>query len=158
MQYIAKMMSTSADAQFLNRRVYKDFNGTKYHGTVTRMHNGKLNRTLWHIKYDDGDREDVHFEELLKILTIDADVVNQRIAAQQPRLHRNHTPDPEGHSNSHDSEGSKAKTPVRRSTRQRKQAHKTNASTLGDIDANALERGRKGRIRTRASSLTLFQS
>ena len=157
MEYIAKMMCTSADAQFLNRRVCKDFDGKPFHGTVTRIHKGKHNRSLWHIKYDDGDREDVYFEELLQILTIDADVVNQRIASQQPRLHRNYTHDsegsnstagPEGSNSTDGSEGSnstdgpeglKPATPVRRSTRLRKQTEPTNASTLGDIDAKALD-------------------
>ena len=140
MEYIAKMMCTSSDAQFLNRRVCKTFNDVKYEGTVTRIHKGKHNKSLWHIKYDDGDREDVDFEELLQILTIDADVVNQRIALQQPRLTRNYTKEAEGNSpNTEDPEGASPTHEPRRSTRQRKRTKLTNASTLGDIDAEALD-------------------
>ena len=36
MAYIATMLTTSADAQFLNRRVCKKFNDVLYHGTVTK--------------------------------------------------------------------------------------------------------------------------
>ena len=139
MEYIAKMMCTSSDAQFLNRRVCKDFDGEKFSGTVTRIHKGKLNQTLWHIKYDDGDREDVDFQELLQILTIDADVVNQRIALQQPRLDRQYTEDSEGSNATEGPEGSKPNAQPRRSTRQRTQRKQTNVSAMGDIDGEALD-------------------
>ena len=93
MAYIATMLTTSADAQFLHRRVCKKFNDELYHGTVTKMHKGAKNQTLWHIEYDDGDREDVYFEELLQILVTDTSEVHKRIALQQPRLTRDHTHD-----------------------------------------------------------------
>ena len=40
MAYISKMLTTSVDTQFLNRRVCKKFNDGRYHGTVTKMHKG----------------------------------------------------------------------------------------------------------------------
>ena len=93
MSYISKMLTTSADAQFLNRRVCKKFNDGLYHGTITKMHKGPKNQTMWHIDYDDGDREDVYFEELLQILVTDTSEVQKRVALQQPRLARDHTHD-----------------------------------------------------------------
>ena len=123
MSYITKMLTTSADAQFLNRRVRKRFNDELYYGTISQMHKGTHNRTLWHIKYDDGDREDVYFEELIKILVTDSSEVQKRLALQQPRLARDHTNEPEGTPTNTPASKSQATEGLRRSSRRSKPTH-----------------------------------
>ncbi len=131
MAYISKMLTTSADAQFLNRRVCKKFNDGLYHGTVTKMHKGAKNQTMWHIQYDDGDREDVYFQELLQILVTDKSEVQKRIALQQPRLARDHTHvKPHTHETEGPTRASNKSHPtegLRRSSRKSKQSNETPA-------------------------------
>ena len=134
MSYITKMLTTSADAQFLNRQVCKRFNDESYYGTIMQMHTGTLREHSigqcgMHIKYSDGDREDVYFEELIKILITDASEVQKRLALQHPSLARDHavnrphTNEPEGTPiNVHKSK-SRVTEDLRRSSRRTKPTH-----------------------------------
>ena len=49
---------------YIGRRVAKDFNGTVFNGTVTKL----LPDQLWHVKYNDGDSEDMDLHELYSAL------------------------------------------------------------------------------------------
>ena len=49
---------------YIGRRVAKDFNETVFNGTVTKL----LPDKLWHVKYNDGDREDMDLHELYSAL------------------------------------------------------------------------------------------
>ena len=53
----------------LQTRLYKDFGGTMYHGSVT-SHRGTLdggNPELYHVLYNDGDEEDVYEDECAQL-------------------------------------------------------------------------------------------
>ena len=49
---------------YIGRRVAKDFNGTVFNGTVTKL----LPDQLWHVKYNDGDSKDMDLDELKSAL------------------------------------------------------------------------------------------
>ena len=149
MKYVADLAANSFQMQFLNREVKKFFDetGRVHRGVVKKVHKGRNNVKLFEILYDDGDREDMSFEELIQHLVTSTSEISKRIATQYPQLARQ---DPrnsthqvsEGRHELHDSgyqqpEGSHHAR--RASSRCRKQSHPTNVSTLGDIDGTAVE-------------------
>ena len=146
MKYIADLAANSVQMQFLNREVRKYFDeSNRFHkGYVKKVHKGLHGRKLFEILYDDGDREDMDFNELIQHLVTSTSEVSRRIAQQYPRLAR---VDPrsdaqqftEGRQQydhvSKSPEGSARRT----SARKRKRTSFTNVSGMGDIDNTAFE-------------------
>ena len=57
-------------AKYVKQRVSKEFDEVPFGGAVTSFDpcNGEQRADWWHVKFDDGDEEDVDFEELASIL------------------------------------------------------------------------------------------
>ena len=89
-KYVASLAANSFQMQFLNRKVSKYFEETgKVHtGHVKKVHKGRHGTKLFEILYDDGDREDMNFEELIEHLVTSTSEIASRIATQYPRLAR----------------------------------------------------------------------
>ena len=150
MNFIADIAANSVQMQFLNREVKKFFESTgKFHtGYVKKTHIGKHNEKLFEIHYDDGDIEDMNFQELIQHLVTSTSEVVRRIAQQYPRLRRDdpratgyHEPEGRAHkqhfpSTTREQEGHDS---LRRSNRKRKRSDRLNVSTLGDVTSTATQ-------------------
>ena len=148
MKYVADLAANSFQMQFLNREIRKYFEvtGRVHRGVVKKVHKGPRDVKLFEILYDDGDREDLTFEELIQHLVTSTSTVAKRIAQQYPRLARQDPrssphqfaegSDVDLQSRSQKPEGSE---PIRKSSRIRVQRKPTNVSVMGDLGATAVE-------------------
>jgi hypothetical protein len=67
-KYITTVAATSADSQFINRKISKLFDNTLHHGTVHSHRKGDDGLTVWAVHYDDSDWEELDLAELLEVL------------------------------------------------------------------------------------------
>ena len=63
-------MSTKTNAVIPKKgmSVQKDFNGELYWGTITAIDEDDKRKKLYHIKYDDGDEEDLYHDDCVDVL------------------------------------------------------------------------------------------
>ena len=63
---------TMTGKELLDRKIRKNFNGTYYFGKVCEVkeviNKKNKNKFLYHVKYDDSDKEDATEQELIDVL------------------------------------------------------------------------------------------
>jgi hypothetical protein len=90
MQHILASVLKSPLHYLLGKRLTKAFNGTEYHGTVIDTDvDDDSKRIVYGVRYDDGEKEDLFIEELLRHLDEDQPLD----AARVQQLHKNVRPD-----------------------------------------------------------------
>jgi IS30 family transposase len=86
MEYITRLVSTSPDAQFLNRTITKSFDSELHKGVVSNLFKDKHGETLFNVVYEDGDSEDLHFGELIQHLDLPHEEAISRLRRLRPEL------------------------------------------------------------------------
>jgi hypothetical protein len=65
MKYITTVAATATDSQFVNRTITKTFGNNQHTGIVHSHRKDNDGLTLWAIRYDDKDWEELHLAEML---------------------------------------------------------------------------------------------
>jgi len=90
MEHILATVLKSPLHYLLGKRVTKSFNGSEHHGTVIDTDKDEdSKRSIYGVRYDDGEQEDLFVEELLRHIDEDQPLD----AARVQQLHRNVRPD-----------------------------------------------------------------
>ena len=63
----------------------KDFDGTKYSGTVISSNFDHYGKRIWRVKYNDGDEEGLFDEELRPLLAVDPKLQTERYMFRRQR-------------------------------------------------------------------------